>query len=101
MTETQGLRRIHKLFEEKLVLHHSAKDKADGLRPYFVDVMDALCCHQGFRVADDDGACRAYMTKYVSKFSDAAQEEWLNDKAGADAISFVIACQAVDDFTCS
>lgn len=57
----------------QLQLHHTAEDKSQGLRPYFVDVMDALRCHQDFQFTDDDGALRAYVAKYVSKFSDSNQ----------------------------
>ena len=46
--------------------------------------MAVLRCHQDFLVAQDDaGLLRAYVTKYVYKFSDAAQNEWLNDDASA------------------
>lgn len=47
---------------------------SQGLRPYVVDVMDALRCHQDFQFTDDDGALRAYVAKYVSKFSDSNQD---------------------------
>ena len=57
----------------QLQLHHTAENKRQGLRPYFVDVMDALRCHQDFQFTDDDGALRAYVAKYVSKFSDSNQ----------------------------
>eukprot|EP00971_Amphidinium_carterae_P214669 4260031-Amphidinium_carterae.1 len=58
-----------------------------GLRAYIIDIMEALKCHQDFHLANDDGALRAYVTKYVSKFSDSASDEWLNDAAGATAIA--------------
>ena len=58
----------------QLQLRHTAEDKGQGLRPYFVDLMDALRCHQDFQFADDDGALRAYVAKYVSKFSDSNQD---------------------------
>ena len=58
----------------QLQLHHTAEDKSQGLRPYVVDVMDALRCHQDFQFTDDDGALRAYVAKYVSKFSDSNQD---------------------------
>ena len=53
--------------QDALMLAHSAEDHAKGLRPYFVDVMETLRCHQDLQVANDDGALRAYVTKYVSK----------------------------------
>lgn len=59
----------------QLQLHHPAEDKWQGLRPYFLDIMDALRCHQDFQFADDDGALRAYVAKYVSKFSDSNQDD--------------------------
>ena len=65
--------------QKVLQLKHTATDKARGFRPYFVDLMEALRCHQDFQFADDDGALRAYVAKYVSKFSDANQDEWLLD----------------------
>ena len=58
----------------QLQLQHTPEDKSQGLRPYFVDVMDALRCHQDFQFTDDDGALRAYVAKYVSKFSDSNQD---------------------------
>ena len=46
--------------------------------------MDVLKCHQDMLMASDSaGTLRAYVTKYVSKFSDAAQDEWLNGEADA------------------
>ena len=73
-----------------LRLHHTEKDHGSGLRPYFLDVMEALRCHQDFQLADDDGALRAYVAKYVSKFSDSNQDEWLNDKASGDNIASTV-----------
>ena len=58
----------------QLQLQHTPEDKSQGLRPYFVDVMDALRCHQDFQFTDDDGALRAYVAKYVSKFSGSNQD---------------------------
>ncbi|CAK8987418.1 unnamed protein product, partial [Durusdinium trenchii] len=78
---------------KKLRLRHPPADHARGLRPFFVDVLDALRCHQDFQFADDDGALRAYVAKYVSKFSDASQEEWLNDKASGDSIAATVLCR--------
>ena len=37
-------------------------------------------------MAARDALLLKYVTKYVSKFSDANYEEWLNDKAAANSI---------------
>jgi hypothetical protein len=67
-----------------LRLKHTASDRSTGLRAFISDIMDVMRCHQDLQVAQDDaGILRAYVTKYVSKFSDAAQDEWLNDNAEA------------------
>ena len=76
-----------------LKLQHTEKDKEAGLRPYFVVIMDALRCHQDFQFANDDGALRAYVAKYVSKFSDSNQDEWLNDAAEGNAIAATVLCR--------
>ena len=69
---------------------HTEEDKAAGLRPYFRDIMEALRCHQDFQFADDDQALAAYVAKYVSKFSDSNQEEWLNDAADGNVIAATV-----------
>lgn len=74
----------------RLRLQHTEEDKAAGLRPYFKDIMDALRCHQDFQFADDDQALAAYVAKYVSKFSDSNQEEWLNDAADGNVIAATV-----------
>ena len=74
----------------KLQLLHAEEDKAAGLRPYFRDIMEALRCHQDFQFADDDLALAAYVAKYVSKFSDSNQEEWLNDAADGNVIAATV-----------
>ncbi|CAE7336340.1 unnamed protein product [Symbiodinium sp. CCMP2456] len=71
-------------------LQHTEDDHAAGMRPYIVDLMEVLHCHQDFQMCDDDGLLRAYVTKYVSKFSDAASEEWLNDDAEAMSIAATV-----------
>ena len=76
--------------ERKLRLNHTEEDASEGLRPYIADLMESLRCHQDFQCADDDGALRAYVTKYVSKFSDSNQDEWLNDKASGDTIASTV-----------
>ena len=78
---------------ETWTLSHSKEDKSNGLRPYFVDIMETLRCHQDFQLANDDGLLRAYVTKYVSKFSDANQQEWLNDAAEGNAIAATVLCR--------
>lgn len=68
--------------------HHSEADKTAGLRAYVLDVMDVLKCHQDFQdINDHAGISRAYVTKYVSKCSDAAADEWLNDKLQGTSIA--------------
>ena len=76
--------------EGRLRLLHTEEDKEAGLRPYFVDIMEALRCHQDFQYANDAGALRAYVAKYVSKFSDANQDEWLNDAADGNVIATTV-----------
>ena len=62
-------------------LHHSEAAES-GLRAYVADLMEVLKCHQDFQFCGDDASLlRAYVAKYVSKFSDAASDEWLNDDA--------------------
>ena len=75
---------------KKLLLHHTPEDKAAGLRAYVPDLMAVLQCHQDWQFADDDGMLRAYVTKYVSKFSDSASDEWLNDHADATSIASTV-----------
>ncbi|OLP85771.1 hypothetical protein AK812_SmicGene33220, partial [Symbiodinium microadriaticum] len=76
-----------------LQLLHTPEDHGMGLRPYFVALMEALRCHQDFQFANDDGALRAYVAKYVSKFSDSNQDEWLNDAAEGDSIAATVLCR--------
>ena len=79
--------------QDALVLAHTAEDHAKGPRPYFMDVMETLRCHQDLQVANDDGALRAYVTKCVSKFSDSNHQEWLNDSAEGNAIAATVLCR--------
>ena len=72
-------------------LRHPAEDADAGLRPYFVAIMDVLKCHQDVQIARDEGGIlRAYVAKYVSKFSDSAQNEWLNDRAEPNSIAATV-----------
>ena len=72
-------------------LAHSDEDHSRGLRAYVVDVLDALKCHQDFLIGDDKaGMLRTYITKYLSKFSDSASQEWLNDDADATSIATTV-----------
>ena len=75
--------------EEKGIwqLQHRAADKQKGLRAFIPEVMDVLRCHQDFQFCDDDAMLRRYVTKYVSKFSDSASDEWLNDANDAVTIA--------------
>ena len=84
------LRANHWGEDGRLHLLHTQDDKEAGLRPYFVDIMEALRCHQDFQFADDDQALAAYVAKYVSKFSDSNQEEWLNDAADGNSIAATV-----------
>ena len=74
----------------RLRLQHTEEDKHAGLRPYFKAIMEALRCHQDFQFADDDQALAAYVAKYVSKFSDSNQDEWLNDAAEGNVIAATV-----------
>eukprot|EP00971_Amphidinium_carterae_P334233 6469387-Amphidinium_carterae.1 len=76
--------------DQKLYLHHRKSDRKRGLRAFNADIMEALKCHQDIQFADDKGALRAYVTKYVSKFSDSASDEWLNDFAHATSIATTV-----------
>ncbi|MCR9130895.1 MAG: hypothetical protein NXI12_15425, partial [Alphaproteobacteria bacterium] len=72
-------------------LRHGEADVAAGLRAYVPDLMEVLRCHQDFQLCGDDaGLLRAYVAKYVSKFSDAAAEEWLNDDASATSLAATV-----------
>ena len=73
-----------------LRLHHTPEDKDLGLRAFCADIMDVLKCHQDWQFSDDAGVLRAYVTKYVSKFSDSASDEWLNDFADATSIAATV-----------
>ena len=69
------------------MLHHEPHGHASS---YFVDVMEALECHQDLQLADDNGALRSYATKYVSKFSEAMADELLNDEAPAENLAISV-----------
>ena len=71
-------------------LRHTKADHASGLRAFFIDIMEALKCHQDVSIADGNSALRAYVAKYVSKFSDSMQSEWLNDAAEANSIAATV-----------
>jgi hypothetical protein len=72
---------------EILRLQHQQRDKEDGLRAYCADVMDALPCHQDWQVSNGEALLLQYVSKYVSKFSDSAYSEWMNDEASADSVA--------------
>ena len=62
------------------------------MRGFFPDVLDAIRCHQDLQIAGHGASLmRAYVAKYVSKFSDAAQEEWLNDSLSASQLAKTVA----------
>ena len=67
-------------------MQHTAEDATDGLRGYFVDIMDALRCHQDVQIADGRALLLQYVAKYVAKWSDSSYEEWLSDKASATSM---------------
>ncbi|CAJ1342196.1 unnamed protein product [Effrenium voratum] len=72
-------------------LHHSEEAAESGLRAYVADLMEVLKCHQDFQFCGDDASLlRAYVAKYVSKFSDAASDEWLNDDASAVSLAATV-----------
>ena len=73
-----------------LLLHHTEEDKANGTRGFFVDIMDSLKCHQDLQASNDDGLLRAYVTKYVSKFSDSMLDEYLTDTDHGETIAMNI-----------
>ena len=60
---------------QKLKLHHSQDDAAEGVRGYFVPVMDALRCHQDLQIAHGRLLLLKYVTKYVAKWSDSSYSE--------------------------
>ena len=62
-------------------LHHNQTDHAEGLRGYVPTVMEAFRCHQDLQFDSSGGSFRAYLVKYVPKFSDAATDELLDDDA--------------------
>ena len=72
--------------EELLRLHHTEEDAADGLRGYFVDIMDALRCHQDLQVADGRALLMVYVAKYVAKWSDSSYDEWMSEAASATSL---------------
>ena len=77
--------------EQRWRLAHSEEDYDRGLRAYVKDIMDALKCHQNFLIGDDKaGMLRQYIMKYLSKFSDSASQEWLNDDADATSIATTV-----------
>ena len=72
-------------------LKHLEEDHETGLRGYLVDVLDALKSRQDFLIGEDKiGMLRQYITKYLSKFSDAASQDWLNDDADAVSIATTV-----------
>jgi hypothetical protein len=72
---------------DALRLYHSAEDHAAGTRAFFLDIMDVLKCHQDFQMCNDDGLLRAYVAKYVSKFSDSMLEDYLTDVGHGDTVA--------------
>eukprot|EP00973_Karenia_brevis_P096240 12431328-Karenia_brevis.AAC.1 len=73
---------------QTLHLQHSAADEANGVhRAYIKPIMAAFPCHQDLQVSDGEGLLLQYVTKYVSKFSDAAYKEWLSDETEADVLA--------------
>ena len=72
-------------------IHHPREAKEQGVRAFFVELMEVLRCHQDLQFAGHDvGLLRAYVAKYVSKFSDSASDEWLNDDAVASTIAATV-----------
>ena len=79
----------------RLQLHHTKDDSESGRRAYFVDIMDALKCHQDVQMSDGDTLLLKYVTKYVSKFSDSNYDDWMNDKGTANSLAW----RVLKDFT--
>lgn len=71
---------------EQLQVHHTEEDAAEGVRGYFVPIMDALRCHQDLQVAQGRGMLLSYVTKYVAKWSDSSYDEWMSDSASATSL---------------
>lgn len=68
--------------------HHSAADKALGLRGFFAPLLEATRGHQDVQV-DMPGQTNfaAYTTKYAPKFSDSLHEELLNDDVDGNSLA--------------
>ena len=76
---------------KKWRLFHSQEDHDMGLRAYIVDILDALKCHQSFDVATNDAKdWVSYLAKYLSKFSDSASDEWLDDDQDATSMATTV-----------
>ena len=75
--------------EGAMKLHHTAEDKALGIRAYFPDIMEAMPCHQDvqFIRIEREEFFRNYLCMYSSKFSDSLADECLNDEAGANQLA--------------
>lgn len=74
-------------------LHHKQADHDNGLRGYIVDIMDALKCHQSFDIIQSDQQARFaqnYLSKYLSKLSNAASDEWLDDDQEANTMAVMM-----------
>ena len=72
----------------ELDLRHTEEDHREGVRAYFLDIMDALKCHQDLQVSGrDNGALMNYVAKYTAKFSDSLQEELLNDDLDGNSLA--------------
>ena len=73
---------------QRLLLQHTQDDADNGRRAFFPALMDAWPCHEDVQISDGEALLLQYVTKYVSKFTDANYDEWLNDEASADSVAW-------------
>lgn len=71
---------------QELQLHHTQDDATEGVRGYFIPVLDALRCHQDAQIAQGRGLLLSYVTKYVAKWSDSSYNEWMSDSASVTSL---------------
>ena len=71
---------------EELQLHHTQEDATEGVRGYFIPILDALRCHQDVQMSHGRGLLLSYVTKYVAKWSDSSYNEWMSDLASVSSL---------------
>ncbi|CAE7346144.1 PIF1 [Symbiodinium natans] len=67
-------------------LPHTPDDADQGVRGYFLDIMDALRCHQDLQCRQGRGLLLAYVAKYVAKWSDSSYDEWMSDASSVTSL---------------